>query len=353
KKIDDVVVTYEKETPGVGGHLKNSKGEILLVGGEAPITLIPKKIVKYQSTNVDAVSGATVTSDAIKIATKNALKKAGATQNDFSKICRDDIEVKDIDTDILIVGGGGAGLASAISASNYNKRMLIIEKNGNVGGDTLVCGAIYNTPDKELQSKIETNATINKAIDVALSEEPINEKHKALINEVKEEYEAHNKENKKILYDSPSWYQLQTWNGGDKIADLGLLKKFVDNSYKSYQWLRELGVEFYDFASQAAGALWQRSHTTKMDMGTGLISAYLENIAEDDNIDIMLDTKCIELIYDGEKIIGAKCVSKDNQEFVINCKSLILATGGFAANSDMIEKYNTSGKWDSLKMAMT
>ncbi|MCQ2609410.1 MAG: FAD-dependent oxidoreductase, partial [Lachnospiraceae bacterium] len=353
KKIKDVKVVYEKETPGLGGYLKDKNGKVLTYGGISPLSIIPKKILEHQTLNVDTVSGATVTSDAIKIACRRALDKAGCKEYDFSTICRSEMEAKDVDTDICIIGAGGAGMVSAISAASNGAKVLLVEKNGQVGGDTLVCGAIYNTSDEDFQKKIKTNATINKAIDAAIKEKPINEEHKKLIDTVKKEYDEHNKKDKTVLYDSPSWHALQTFVGGDKVANLSLIKKLTSKSYDSYLWLKRLGVEFMDFASQAAGALWQRSHTTKMDMGTGLISAYVEHIEKDKNIDLMLDTKCVGLLYDGDKIVGAKCITKDGKEFTIHCKSVILATGGFAANTDMIRKYNVSGKWDDLSMVKT
>lgn len=53
--------------------------------------------------------------------------------------------------DVIIIGGGGAGLAAAVSASNQGASVILIEKMGAVGGNTLVCGGIYNCPDPALQ----------------------------------------------------------------------------------------------------------------------------------------------------------------------------------------------------------
>ena len=146
-EITSVEVTSHSETPGIGGELKNSEGKVMTSGGLAPVELIPEEIVSNQSVEVDNVTGATITSAAIKSAVKDALEQAGANLDDFSKEVVVDSAFEDLEADVVVAGGGGAGLAAAISAAQQGKSVIVIEKNGEIGGDTLVCGAIYNTPD--------------------------------------------------------------------------------------------------------------------------------------------------------------------------------------------------------------
>lgn len=353
RRIKNVKVVEENETPGIGSPLKDMKGNVLTYGGESPITLIPKEIVKHQSINVDAVSGATVTSDSIKKAVKYALIESGADERDFSDIVVSDTTVKDVSTDVLVVGAGGAGLASAISASQNGANVLIVEKNGEVGGDTLVCGAIYNSVDRDLQQRVVTTEALEKEVDKAVKEEPINEDHKNLMEKVWFQINEARKRKDFSLFDTYEWFILQTWNGGDKIAKLPLVKTLCEGAYEGLVWLKVLGIKFNDKISQGAGALWQRTHTSEMNMGTGFISNYVSYIAMDPNIDLMLNTKCVKLVYENGKIIGAECENKYGEKFIVNCKAVILATGGFSANSDMLKMYNTSGKWPDLTYVKT
>ena len=141
-KIEKVTVDSHNETPGIGGELKDSEGNVLKSGGLAPVEKIPADIVKYQSVEVDDVTGATITSRAIKNAVKDCLNQAGANIDDFSKAVEHNETFSDLTGDVVVVGGGGAGLAAAISAAQQGNSVIVIEQNGEIGGDTLVCGAI-------------------------------------------------------------------------------------------------------------------------------------------------------------------------------------------------------------------
>ena len=116
-------------------------------------TRIPAEIVKHQSVNVDVVTGATITSAAIKAAVSDCLKQAKANPADWNAKPEAASAPENASADVVVVGGGGAGLAAAIAAGQQNKSVIIVEKNGKVSGDTLVCGAIYNTPNEALQKK--------------------------------------------------------------------------------------------------------------------------------------------------------------------------------------------------------
>ena len=164
-KILKVEVTSQNETAGIGAPLVDKNGETLTEGGKTPIQLIPEEIVAQQNINVDSVTGATISSAAVKNAVKSALQQAGDVSM-FEKDASHQM-VEDQESDVVIIGGGGAGLAAGVAAYQNGSNVIILEKNGSVGGDTLVCGAIYNTPDKALQEKEEMNETVKTTIENA------------------------------------------------------------------------------------------------------------------------------------------------------------------------------------------
>jgi fumarate reductase flavoprotein subunit len=90
-----------------------------------------------------------------------------------------------------VVGGGGAGLAAAISAAENGASVIVVEKNGSVGGDTLVCGAIYNNPDPALQSQVTMSDAVKTTLEKALAETPVSEEHAALQKEVQTQWDAY------------------------------------------------------------------------------------------------------------------------------------------------------------------
>lgn len=388
--IKDITVTSHKETPGIGGELKDKNGKVMTIGGESPITLIPRLMVKNQSINIDTVAGATVTSYCIAHAVVDAMVKADIRVDAMTSPTEDPNKAKDsneekqeniyelteeeknlyapylnrvrfatrsfIDTtDVIVVGGGGAGLSAALSALENNKKVVLLERNGEVGGDTLVCGAIYNTPDREYQKLLKMDDNKLEVIKTALSKTATSEEEKDLQNKVREDLDNFINNKSEGVFDSEEWYTLQTWYGGDKVANLNLVKTLCNLSYKGYEKLKYYGMEFYDFVSQGAGALWERTHTSKMPMGTGLITTLLSGISDyQNNINIYTHVEATSLIQNENKeVVGVKCRdTKNGMEFEIRCsKGVILATGGFSANTDLINKYNE--KWPDLSNVRT
>src|SRR5699024_2750759 len=160
-------------------------------GLKIPVTDVPKQIVENQSLNIDNITGATASTVAVKKAVEKALEEAGANLDDFNEEIVVDQDFEDIETDVVVLGGGGAGLAAAIELAENGKTVTIIEKNGSIGGDTLVCGAIYNNPDEELQSKVTMSDPVKDQIEEVLKAEPVDDDHKELIAEVQKEWDEY------------------------------------------------------------------------------------------------------------------------------------------------------------------
>ena len=351
--IVSVKVTSEQETPGIGSPLKDADGNVLTAGGVAPVDSIPEAIVANQSLAVDNAAGATITSAAVKAAVKDALTQAGANLDDWNAEVPAEA-VPDQEADIAVVGGGGAGLAAAIAAGQQGAKVVVIEKNAEVGGDTLVCGAIYNTPDEELQKEVTMTDAVKTTVEKALATEITSEDGKALQAEVQKQWDEYKKSGRTDLFDTKEWYALQTWLGGDQVANLDLVKVLCYNAYDGLQWIKDLGMSFSDKIGQGAGSLWQRTHTSTMQMGTGFLSTYVKNVDKDENVTVLTSCTGKELVTDESgAVTGVVCEDKAGNKFTVTAKSVILATGGFAANSQMVQEYNTSGKWDDLSKVAT
>lgn len=349
--IVSVKVTENQETPGIGSSLVDGEKE-----GTIPTVSIPAAIVEHQSIAVDAVAGATITSAAIKAAVEDCLTQAGANVDDWkTEVAKEAGKEIEKEADVVVVGGGGAGLAAAISASQNGAKVIVIEKNGAVGGDTLVCGAIYNNPDKELQSKVEMSDAVKKTLEAGIAVEPVDDAHKELIDKVAGEWKEHESGGDTTLFDSDAWFTLQTYNGGDNVADLDLVKVLCENATAGFEWIQGLGMEFNDTIGQGAGSLWQRTHTSTKPMGTGFISTYVEKIAADSNIEMLTSTTATGLIQDDTgRVVGVEAEDVNGNTYKFQAsKGVVLATGGFAANSKMVSDNNTTGKWSDLSKVPT
>lgn len=338
-EILSVVVTDQVETPGVTDPVFEK---------------IPAEIVANQTSNVDVITGATVSSRVLIATVQNCLKQAGDTDGAFSKEL-EKVPAEDVTmtADVIIVGGGGAGLAAAVGASDEGASVILIEKTGFLGGNSIVAGGIYNAPDPDLQDYAVFSGDQDSMIKDALAEEPVSEEHAALQAAVREEFEAY-KASDKTLFDSANWFALQTWNGGDKIANLDLVKVLTAGAFPALEWLESMGMEFNDFVTLGGGALYPRTHGATTPNGTGYIKAFKNALEGRENVQIVMDTEGKSLIMDGDKVVGVNAVGKDGNAVTLMAnKGVILTTGGFAGNVELRQKYCEGEKWPDLGPSLT
>ena len=244
--------------------------------GEKAIELISKDIVAYQTLNVDSVSGATITSSALKAAVADCVKQAGvdaaALQSAVPPKGEKKADVTVEQADVIVVGAGGAGLAAAATAAQNGKNVIVIEKMPIIGGNTLRCASAYNTADPERQAALPMTDALKKTVEKALSEQPVSDAHAQLIADVKAEYEAYLASGEQKLFDCPAWHALQTYNGGDKVGHIDLIRQYAENTLETMNWMIGLGTPVTAKVSQGAGALWQRTHQIDAPAGTGFIA---------------------------------------------------------------------------------
>ena len=311
---------------------------------------IPQAIIDNQSLAVDAVAGATLTSNGILAAVEAAAAAAGLDVEALkaAPVAQENVTYdSELTADVVVIGAGGAGLAAATAAKQNGASVIVIEKMGTVGGNSIICGGIYNTPDADLQQNVEMSDSVKSLVETALNETPVSDAHAELIAAVKADYEAYQAAGAKGLFDSANWYALQTWNGGDKVGRLPLVKVLANNSLAGLEWLEGLGMVFSDKIGQGAGSLYQRTHSSLDSMGTGYIKAFMNAIGEEN---VRVNTKGEALIQDETgRVVGVKATNPDGSELTLHAnKGVIITTGGFSANVEMRQQYNTSGKWPVL-----
>ena len=357
--IESVQVLSDHETVGVGSALKDADGTVITNGGRYPTVSIPEEITANQSLDVDIVTGATVTSYTVLTAVKGCISDAGGNSWLFRGRAETPHEERE-QSDGVIVGAGGSGLAAAVCLAQKGRHVILIEKNGSVGGNTLVCGAIYNSPDEERQKSGTMNEAQKKTIEEALALTSADPELQTILEEMQEpvraQWEAFQKNSKEGIFDSAEWYTLQTWIGGDMLADPSLVRVLCENAEDGLKWITALGVEFDSQISQGAGSLWQRTHTSVMPMGTGYITAYLKELNRySDQIEIRTECTATELVMESGRVVGVKAVFNHggSEETFLANDGVILSTGGFSANSEMVQANNTSGKWPDLSYLPT
>ena len=312
--------------------------------GDTAICEIGKDVLQYQTLNVDNVAGATVTSTALKTAIAQAIEKAGGDIAAFQKPVPEKIKkvvgITKGSADLIIVGAGGAGLSAAVTAKDLGvKNVLVLEKMPVIGGNTLRCASAFNAADPDRQKALPMTETLKEAVVKAISEKPVSEEHAKLMADVKAKYEAYLKSGSKTLFDCPEWHALQTYNGGDKVGQIPLIRQYSNNVLDTLHWMQSKGSPVMDRVSQGAGALWQRTHQLDAPAGLGLIDPLYQSAVKQ-GVNFKLGMRVQDLILnDKGRVIGVTATDKVGNKYEFTSKDgVILATGGYSQNKEMRQK---------------
>ena len=287
KEIVRVLIDASGETPELGGVAAGMMSE---------------SIQKAQTPNVDTVSGATVTSNAIIEAATKALTEAGADIAALDANRRDKggedgpKEEKTVETDVVIVGAGGAGMTAAIMAKQAGVNFVLLEKMPYAGGNTTKATGGMNAAETHYQKE----QGIEDSVDLFVSD---------------------------------------TIKGGHDLNDPALVRVMAEKSSDAIDWLDTIGAELPKI-SFSGGASVSRIHAPADGSGVGeyLVQHFREKL-EELGVEILYNTKATELVIgeDG-RVCGVKAEGADCN-YTFSCKAVILATGGFGANEEMYTQY--------------
>ena len=276
----------QKETGAIGG---------------AGIEKIKEEVIAKNTTDLDNISGATISSAAFLSAVKDAIKKAGADPADLvAKENKEDRETE-ITTDTVIVGAGGAGLSAAIQMAQDGKNVTIIEKAGITGGNSSLASGGMNAAETKLQ---------------------------------KEEG----------IPDTVETFVADTMKGGHDKNNKELVEKMATESSEAVDWLEELGAPLKQLKF-SGGQTEMRTHAPINDEGKSIpVGDYLVQKltakAKELGVNIVYDARCEKILMEDGKAVGVEAAYKDGEKLTINAGAVIVATGGFGSNKEMVEKYN-------------
>lgn len=266
--------------------LKNSETPII---GETAIKLLPTKIVDRQSLDIDKVAGATNSSNAILTAVGEVLKKAGGSKADLKAVAqkKDQAAVlEDANTDVVVVGAGGSGMAAAIEAKRKGLNVILIEKLPMIGGTTALSSTAFNAGGSKIQMAL------------------------------------------KKPYTADDYYLKLKGKGPDDAS----LRNLADLSGPTTDWLVDMGADL--------GRVINGSQHTPKDGGAlgAMLVPVMKKQLDKLGIEPRTSTKAEDLYVKDGRVAGVR-VSHDNGKYVIHAKGVILATGGFASNPELVAKY--------------
>ncbi len=280
-KITEVVVGDHKETPGIS---------------DPAIEQIPLQIVEKNSTKVDAIASATITSDAIMQATENALNGVVAEKGELTI---------NIQPDVIVVGAGMAGLSSAVRALELGANVLVLEQNYRVGGSANTAGGSISGTGYRAQK------------------------------------EAGIEDSPESLYND--FVQM---GGGEQYMNTEIAHVYAERSGAAIDWLEDyVGVEMSDTVD---GGGYNAMNTLRVTYTAGgpasgggsyfinALNAKLDEFVKEGKAQLCLDTLVTELMMDENKdVLGVKVGDME-----IPAKSVIVATGGYGYCERWLKEFN-------------
>ncbi|SFI02039.1 fumarate reductase flavoprotein subunit [Pseudobutyrivibrio sp. OR37] len=282
--ITDITYNAPDETPSVGGvAMENLKAQI----------------IAEQNSNIDGVSGATYSSNGFLQAVNMALDEAGivADGSNGSKAVAEDYEGT---TDIVIVGGGGAGMTAAIKAAEAGKKVVLIEKNTILGGNTARASSGMNAAETHYEEEQGVEDSVQSFID-------------------------------------------DTMKSGKNINDPELVKVLAENTSEAIDWLDSEDIKLDGPLATMGGLSANRTHRPVdadgniIPVGSFLVdklSARMEELG----VEVHTGTAVNEIIMEDGKATGVKATGSSGNNVVVHAGAVIVATGGFGGNMDRVEE---------------
>ncbi|ERF61654.1 flavocytochrome c [Treponema socranskii subsp. socranskii VPI DR56BR1116 = ATCC 35536] len=279
RSIKKIVITEQNETEGIGSNA---------------VEQLPGKIVKAQSLAVDTIAGCTISSKAILAAVETALASSGADTAALKKVQKTEartVATKELNTQVLVVGAGGAGMTAALRAAQKGLKVLVVEKMAYVGGATAMSSSSTFAQGTRTQKEKDSPEAAKEDL-------------------------------------------LKVGNNKNDDIPVTLLATY---SGEAVDWLDDSGVDYADDTGRASAEYRvgrARMHISRS--GAGLIKN-LYDVLRAQGVEVKLNTPAYKLITDNGKVTGAWAHGED-ADYKINADAVILATGGYCYDNRYISK---------------
>lgn len=256
--------------------------------GEAALPVLVESVLEHQTTGVDSVAGATVTSEAFKAALTDALTQAGADMDKMSQpVEADELEAMTMEADVVVVGAGAAGLSAGLKAVQDGKNVIILEKMGVIGGASAMAGS----------GTMATGSTWQK----------------------EDGYE-----------DSPEQLVEDMMENGHNKNDRATVELFANTIGEAFDWLVD---------ENGAAVPYQRSgEPTRTYSGVGRGAGVCQSLCDKflaEGGTLLLNTPATALIINDGAVTGVMAEG-EGKAYTINAKAVVLASGGYGANDELV-----------------
>lgn len=276
KSIEEIEIGENDETHFVGTYAMEQ---------------VRESILNNQTVNIDMVSGASISSGALIRAVTNAVKDAGADPAFLPDAYAQSQEYSDINTQVVVVGAGGAGLAATLEAHEKGLDVILVEQLGEIGGSTARAG-YYVGGSTKVEAENGDPYSTEDFVELLVSSNP----------------------------------------GQEELAEI-----LGSKSGESIDWLYDKGLTdiYYDAGSIYGSGL----HWGNYGHIGGFFAYTMQNQLDNQKIEYRLNTKATGLLTEKGRVIGISVEPKNGNPYHIYADAVILATGGYAANAEMVAQY--------------
>ncbi|SFG14613.1 flavocytochrome c [Oribacterium sp. WCC10] len=335
-KISDVKIEGAGETAGIGSKA---------------IEEFPALMIAGNTVQVDAISGATITSKAIVEAATAALLEAGLKPEDLESVeveaAAGQAEDMSIDTDVVVVGMGGAGMAAAITAADAGKSVVILESQAMGGGNTVRSTGGLNAAHTPAQDENEFKQAdgVEKTLKAAKENWADNEVIQELAATVQKQWDEY-QASPSGYFDTVELFELDTMIGGKGINNIDLVKTLAENSADAVVWLKEHDADLPSVGAFGGASVNRIHRPVNADGKTTAVGAYIvpvltKNVEDRDGIEVYYNTTANKILMEDGKAVGVVAEGETGNTITVNAKAVVLATGGFGADMNRVVKYRS------------
>ncbi len=355
-KFDSVSVSVDFSETSIEAVRVNDHRDTPRIAAPA-VELMPQRIVDAQGLGVDSVTGATLTSMGILNAVADCVGQAGGSVNALKKKGATDLSEKQlsISADAVVVGAGASGMGAAIAAAQSGARVVVLEKNSNIGGNCLVSGGYLEYLTAPDSARPVMTPELHRYVEEVLSSEVAKATDPAFVEEVRSQYEAFKASGSNKLFDSQQFYALDFAATTGEGLPVEAYTPVAKNISQLNDWMTDLGFEWETPTHLITGYAYPRwSNPTVGTCGEGYFD-FFDKVLDGESlgVEIMLATAAKSLIVDGGAVKGVRAVAEDGTTYEISAPKVILASGGFSGSDELLREYNEMWPYPQGTLATT
>lgn len=316
--IQEIQVTESNETQAIGGRA---------------IRVLTDAVLRDQTLALDTISGATLASQGFLRALREALTAAGVAETAFNAPVAGSRGEQTLDTDVVVVGAGGAGLTAAVAAARAGKRVVVLEKAPIPGGNAARSASGMNAAGTQWQDDNgwAGDANLQRTLAAAQAYPQL----RSLAASVEKSFQLWSTFDVAGCFDVPELFALDTLLSGERRNDPDLVATLTENSADALSWLERLGVSLPSVGF-VTGSSVNRTHRPVDSTGAvlpagGYLVPLLEQACIDNGVRIICNAPVTDILTSGGRAVGVRA-----DGYTVTAKSVVLATGGFAADPGLI-----------------